>query len=60
MWESPGMPPEPVPPDMVRDAWGRFLTNEGRPSDWWLTLTTLGKEMMNGKLSPATPMPQPR
>lgn len=58
MWAEPGGRFQPVPAAAVRDAWGRFVTNDGRPSDWWLTLTALGREMINGQLSPTTPMPQ--
>jgi len=49
LWEGPGIPLQPVPAWALTDAWGRFLTNEGHPSDWWLKLTRYGKEMMNGK-----------
>lgn len=57
MWQMPATSRQPVPPAMLRDAWGRFLTNEGRPSDWWLKLTSAGKQMMNGKRSADSPMP---
>ena len=60
LWESSSVPRQPIPSAVMQDAWGRFLTNEGRPSDWWLTLTSLGKKMMNGKLSPDSPMPEPK
>ncbi|HEX4084909.1 MAG TPA: PA14 domain-containing protein [Chthoniobacteraceae bacterium] len=59
LWANLGGPSAPVPAAALRDAWGRFLTNDGRPSDWWLKLTALGKEMINGTLSPNTPMPLP-
>jgi hypothetical protein len=58
LWESEAISRRPVPPEALEDAWGRFLTNEGCPSDWWLTLTMLGKEMMAGKLPPNTRMPR--
>ena len=58
LWESAEMSRQPVPPEAFEDAWGRFLTNEERPVNWWLTLTTLGKEMMAGRLAPGSPMPQ--
>lgn len=35
-------PPAPAP------NWGRFLTNLGKPSDWWLLLTSAGRDMMLG------------
>ncbi|HEX4086671.1 MAG TPA: hypothetical protein VHY22_17295 [Chthoniobacteraceae bacterium] len=60
LWQSPGSELQPVPQSVLKDAWGRFITNEGRPSDWYLTLTALGEEMITGRLSPNTPMPQPR
>ncbi len=37
---------------------GRFITNEGRDPMWWLKLTWYAKEMLEGKRSPASPMPQ--
>ena len=57
LWESPDHPREAVPPGALRDAWGRFITNEGRPPDWWLRLTRMGKEMMLGKRRADSPMP---
>ena len=47
LWESPDMARRVVPPDAFEDAWGRFITNEGRPADWWLKLTRRGKRLMN-------------
>jgi hypothetical protein len=58
LWESPAMPRQPVPPEALQDAWGRFITNEGKPSDWWLKLTGFGKEMLSGKRSAHSPMPE--
>ena len=57
LWQGPSTPRQAVPPAALQDAWGRFLTNEGRPADWWLTLTRDGKEMMSGKRLPDAPMP---
>lgn len=57
LWESQGRPREPVPPEALQDAWGRFITNEGRPPDWWLKLTQMGKEMLNRKRDVDSPMP---
>lgn len=59
LWESAGIARQPVPAEALRDAWGRFITNEGVPSDWWLQLTAKGKEMMLGKLPANSPMPTP-
>lgn len=47
-WEAPGMSRRPVEPAALRDAWGRFITNEGKSPDWWLRLTTMGKELISG------------
>ncbi|MEO5914035.1 MAG: PA14 domain-containing protein [Luteolibacter sp.] len=57
LWECQDRPRQPVPPEALQDAWGRFITNEGKPSDWWLTLTRMGKEMMNRKRKVDSPMP---
>lgn len=46
LWESPAMPRQAVPATALFDAWGRFITNEGKPSDWWLKLTRTGKDLM--------------
>lgn len=48
-WEAPGLPAEPIPASALQDAWGRFLTNEGRPPDCWLKLTERGKRLMNDR-----------
>ena len=56
-WEAPGVPRQPVPSSALLDAWGRFINNEGRPSDWWLQLTRMGKEMITGKRNPSAPAP---
>jgi hypothetical protein len=44
-------PPNPPP------SWGRFVTNDGRPSDWWLRLTGGARESLLGyrPLSPVMP-----
>ncbi|HEX4140041.1 MAG TPA: PA14 domain-containing protein [Candidatus Methylacidiphilales bacterium] len=52
MWQAPGGQPEEVPASALVDAWGRFLTNEGHPSDWYLKLTAEAKEMITGQRSP--------
>jgi hypothetical protein len=57
LWECQGLPRQPVPQDALQDAWGRFITNDGKPSDWWMKLTRMGKEMMNGKREADSPMP---
>ncbi len=53
-WELPGSKPAPVPAAALRDAWGRFITNEGQPSDWWMELTKKGKGLMNQKFPTST------
>ena len=58
LWETPASPRQPVPPDALQDAWGRFITNEAQPPDHWLKLTKYGKEMMNGIRKTDAPMPQ--
>ncbi len=57
LWQSPSIPRQSVPPAALQDAWGRFITNEGKPADWWLKLTHDGKEMINGKRPADAPMP---
>jgi len=57
LWQSPSIPRQAVPPEALQDAWGRFISNEGKPSDWWLKLTRSGKEMMTGKRPVDAPMP---
>ncbi len=57
LWETPEMPRQSVDPSALRDAWGRFITNEGQSPDWWMQLTRMGKEMINGKRNPAEPVP---
>jgi hypothetical protein len=59
LWDAPGAARQPVPAGALRDAWGRFITNEGKPSDWWLQLTRMGKEMIAGKRKPTDPVPEP-
>ena len=58
LWEGAGIARGPVPAEALKDAWGRFLTNEGKPSDQWLKLTRAGKEMLFGSRPPDSPMPQ--
>jgi hypothetical protein len=41
LWEAPGMPRRPVDASALRDAWGRFLSNEGESPDRWLTVTSM-------------------
>jgi len=43
-WEHTGSARELVPASSLVDAWGRFITNEGKPSDHWLSLTGKFKE----------------
>ncbi len=37
--------------------YGRFLDNQGKPSDWWLRLTAAGKAMLSGQRSLSASMP---
>lgn len=56
-WEAQGIQRQEVPANFLTDAWGHFIDNEGQPADWWMKLTQMGKEMMNGKKPPDSPMP---
>jgi hypothetical protein len=44
-------PPSPPP------SWGRFITNEGRPADWWMLLTGQAREMLLGRRPTSSPLP---
>lgn len=57
--EGPEIPVQPVDSGAHRDAWGRFITNEGGFPAWWLQLTQVGKEMINDKRNPADAEPAP-
>ncbi len=57
LWETPAMTRQAVPATALQDAWGRFITNEGKSPLWWLELTRKGKEMINGKRNPSASMP---
>lgn len=57
-WECERLRRQPVPATALRDAWGRFLTNEGRDPKWWLKLTGYGREMINGQRPADSPMPE--
>ena len=50
------MPMTDDPPDPP-SAWGRFLTNDGRPSDWWMSLTGEARAMLLGHRSQSWLMP---
>lgn len=50
LWETTGLKRSPVPASALKDAWGRFITNEGKPADLWLELTGRGKRLMNQNL----------
>ena len=52
LWQGPSLDRQEIPPSAFVDAWGRFLTNEGNPADWYLKLTAEAKEMITGKRSP--------
>jgi hypothetical protein len=45
-WEPESGPRQTVPPEALKDAWGRFITNEGRRPDWWLELTGKGRSLI--------------
>lgn len=57
LWEGPGVPRQPVPTAALHDAWGRFITNDGKPADHWLKLTAAARDMINGKRPVGGPMP---
>jgi hypothetical protein len=46
LWEGPSIPKQPVPATALVDAWGRFLTNEGKPPTWWLELTSKARRQL--------------
>ena len=52
LWQGPSLERQEIPASALMDAWGRFLTNEGHPSDWYLQLTAQAKEMITGKRAP--------
>ena len=51
LWSGPSPDFQEIPPSAFVDAWGRFLTNEGNPPDFWLKLTTEAKAMIAGRRS---------
>ncbi len=46
LWSGPSIAEQPIPAAALVDAWGRFLTNEGHPSDWWLQLTAGARKQL--------------
>ena len=52
-WKGPSLDRQEIPASAFADAWGRFLTNEGNPPDWYLKLTAEAKEMLSGERSPS-------
>jgi hypothetical protein len=52
VWQGPSIEKQTVPASALVDAWGRFLTNEGKPADLYLKLTSEARDMINGKRSP--------
>jgi hypothetical protein len=52
VWQGPSIDRQEVPASALVDAWGRFLNNEGHPSDWYLKLTAEAKAMITGQHSP--------
>lgn len=57
LWERVGHGRSAVPQEALRDAWGRFIGNEGQPPDHWLRLTKAGKEMLKGNRPVDSEMP---
>ena len=53
VWQGPSIDRQEIPASALVDAWGRFVTNEGNPSDWYLKLTSEAKDMITGQRSPA-------
>ena len=47
MWEGPGISKQPVPEDVLWDAWGRFITNEGDSPYLYLELSEKAHDMLN-------------
>lgn len=45
-WEGPGISRQLIPASALVDAWGRFVTNEGKPADLYLTLTGKWKKKL--------------
>ena len=52
VWQGPSLDRQEIPASALVDAWGRFLTNEGNPPDWYLKLTAEAKAMITGQRSP--------
>ncbi|HEY0257411.1 MAG TPA: PA14 domain-containing protein, partial [Candidatus Methylacidiphilales bacterium] len=52
VWQGPSIDRQEIPASALVDAWGRFVTNEGRPPDWYLKLTSEAKEMVTGQRPP--------
>ena len=44
-------------PPLASTNWGRFLTNDNRPSDWWMALTGEGKAMLLKQRSYSATLP---
>lgn len=57
--ESTAIIPMTDDPPHPRPINGRFLTNEGLPSTWWLTLTSHARELLQGQRTVDDPMPEP-
>lgn len=52
VWQGPSLDRQEIPATALVDAWGRFINNEGNPSDWYLKLTSDAKDMINGQRAP--------
>ncbi len=48
-WHDASTTREEIPASVLIDAWGRFLTNEGHPSDWYLKLTSEAKALLDAR-----------
>lgn len=47
LWTGPGTDWQPIPASCLKDIWGRFITNEGQPSDLYLKLTGQARDWLN-------------
>lgn len=47
MWEGPGIERQPVPEEVLWDAWGRFITNEGDSPYLYLELSEKAHDLLN-------------
>jgi len=57
LWKSASGNEEIIPAAAYFSQTGRFIGNEGKPSDWWMRLTGYAKEVLEGKSSASSLMP---